>query len=74
MRGQYKRGLTRILESYLGNTDSTNQPAAWVSGFFGSGKSHLLKMLRHLWVNTRFESDGATARELASTSGSKGFS
>lgn len=63
--GQYKRGLTRILESYLGNTDSTNQPAAWVSGFFGSGKSHLLKMLRHLWVNTRFESDGATARELA---------
>lgn len=63
--GQYKDGLIRILESYLSNANHTNQPAVWVSGFFGSGKSHLLKMLRHLWVNTKFESDGATARELA---------
>jgi len=63
--GQYKDGLIRILESYLSNADATSQPAVWVSGFFGSGKSHLLKMLRHLWVNTKFESDGATARELA---------
>jgi len=62
--GQYKGGLIRILESYLGNADSTVQPAAWVSGFFGSGKSHLLKMFRHLWVDTQFESDGATARGL----------
>jgi len=63
--GQYKGSLVRILESYLGNADSTVQPAAWVSGFFGSGKSHLLKMFRHLWVDTRFESDGASARGLA---------
>ena len=62
--GQYKGGLIRILESYLGNANSTVQPAAWVSGFFGSGKSHLLKMLRHLWVDSQFESDGATARGL----------
>lgn len=62
--GQYKDGLIRILESYLGNVNSTTQPAAWVSGFYGSGKSHLLKMFRHLWVDTRF-SDGATARGLA---------
>lgn len=62
--GQYKDGLVRVLESYLGNVDSTVQPAAWVSGFYGSGKSHLLKMLRHLWVDTRF-SDGVTARGLA---------
>jgi hypothetical protein len=62
--GQYREGLIRILESYLGNVDSTVQPAAWVSGFFGSGKSHLLKMLRHLWVDTKF-ADGATARGLA---------
>ena len=34
-----------------------------MSGFFGSGKSHLLKMITHLWVNTTFE-DGATARSL----------
>lgn len=62
--GQYKSGLVRILESYLGNADSTVQPAAWVSGFFGSGKSHLLNMFRHLWVDTKFESDGSTARGL----------
>jgi hypothetical protein len=63
--GQYLDGMVRILESYLGNIDSTVQRAAWVSGFFGSGKSHLLKMLRHLWVDTKFESDGAAARSLA---------
>ncbi|RJX18832.1 MAG: BREX system P-loop protein BrxC [Ammonifex sp.] len=62
--GQYKDGLVRILESYLSNVNSTVQPAAWVSGFFGSGKSHLLRMLQHLWVDTKFE-DGATARGLA---------
>jgi len=62
--GQYEDGLIRILESYLGNVNSTTQPAAWVSGFYGSGKSHLLKMFRHLWVDTTF-SDGATARGLA---------
>ena len=62
--GQYEDGLIRILESYLGNVSSTTQPAAWVSGFYGSGKSHLLKMFRHLWVDTRF-TDGTTARGLA---------
>jgi hypothetical protein len=62
--GQYEDGLIRILESYLGNVSSTTQPAAWVSGFYGSGKSHLLKMFRHLWVDTHFI-DGTTARGLA---------
>lgn len=62
--GQYDDGLIRILESYLGNASSTTQPAAWVSGFYGSGKSHLLKMFRHLWVDTRFDA-GKTARGLA---------
>jgi hypothetical protein len=61
--GQYADGLIRILESYLGNVGSATQPAAWVSGFYGSGKSHLLKMFRHLWVDTRF-ADGTTARGL----------
>lgn len=62
--GQYEDGLIRILESYLGNVSSATQPAAWVSGFYGSGKSHLLKMFRHLWVDTRF-ADSTTARGLA---------
>lgn len=62
--GQYEKGLLRILESYLRNLDKPEQPAVWVSGFYGSGKSHLVKMLRALWVDTEFP-DGATARGLA---------
>jgi len=61
--GQYADGIIKILSSFLGNRSQTNQKAAWVSGFFGSGKSHLLKMLCHLWADTRFP-DGATARSL----------
>ena len=63
--GQYKDGIVRILESYIANVNSASQPAAWISGFYGSGKSHLLKMLRHLWVNTAFPETGDTARGLA---------
>lgn len=62
--GQYQKGLVHILETYLKNIDQPEQPAAWVSGFFGSGKSHLVKMMRALWVDTKF-SDGATARGIA---------
>jgi len=62
--GQYADGMQRIIESYLGNLTQTSQKAAWVSGFFGSGKSHFLKMLAHLWQDTRFEDDGTTARTL----------
>ncbi len=59
--GEFERGLDCILSEYLGNLGNSSQKAAWVSGFFGSGKSHLLKMLAHLWVDTAFP-DGATAR------------
>jgi len=61
--GQYADGMLRILEGFLGRVGGTDQSGAWVSGFYGSGKSHLLKMLGHLWVNTVFP-DGATARSL----------
>ncbi|MBZ2183842.1 MAG: BREX system P-loop protein BrxC [Bryobacter sp.] len=61
--GQYAEGIITILSSFLGSRSQTHQKAAWVSGFFGSGKSHLLKMLCHLWSDTKFP-DGATARSL----------
>jgi hypothetical protein len=61
--GQYAEGVQKIIRSYLDSTGKTNQKAAWVSGFFGSGKSHLLKMLCHLWRDTAFP-DGATARAI----------
>lgn len=59
--GQYEKGMVHILETYLKNIDQAQQPAVWISGFYGSGKSHLVKMLRALWVDTKFQ-DGATAR------------
>ncbi|HQB08049.1 MAG TPA: hypothetical protein PK712_09325, partial [Rectinema sp.] len=65
--GQYEKGLSLILESYLRNLQQPSQPAVWVSGFYGSGKSHLIKMLKALWIDTRFE-DGATARGIANLS------
>jgi hypothetical protein len=65
--GQYEKGLEHILEIYLKNIDQAQQPAVWVSGFYGSGKSHLVKMLRALWVDTKFE-DGATSRGVANLS------
>ena len=63
--GEYQRGLVRILDSYVSNQGQPEQPAAWVSGFFGSGKSHLAKMLRFLWTDYTFPEDGASARGLA---------
>ncbi len=61
--GEYERGLERILNSYSGNVGKPEQPAAWVSGFYGSGKSHLVRVLQQLWTDVEFP-DGATARGL----------
>ena len=63
--GEYARGLERILRSFLAQLSQPEQKAAWISGFFGSGKSHLAKMLRYLWMDHKFQPDGATARSLA---------
>ncbi len=62
--GQYEKGMEDILDIYLKNIDQAQQPAVWVSGFYGSGKSHLVKMLHALWIDTKFD-DGATARGIA---------
>lgn len=63
--GQYAKGMEHILATYLSNLNQAQQPAVWVSGFYGSGKSHLVKMLRALWTDIVFQ-DGATARGIAS--------
>lgn len=61
--GEYHRGLDRILSTFLGNLDKPKQPAAWVSGFYGSGKSHLVRVLQYLWSDVELP-DGARARSL----------
>lgn len=62
--GQYEKGLERVLDTFLSNQTQTSQPGVWVSGFFGSGKSHLVKVLRALWTDFTFSDDKATARGL----------
>lgn len=62
--GEYLNGMRRILQAYRDNFKRPEQKAAWISGFYGSGKSHLAKVLRYLWINYVFP-DGTTARSLA---------
>lgn len=61
--GEYGKAIERILQGYLTQLEQPRQISAWISGFYGSGKSHLLKMLGHLWVDTEFP-DGSSARTL----------
>jgi len=60
--GEYRTGLSRILQGYL-DCLGKEQKAAWVSGFYGSGKSHLVKVLRYLWTDFKFR-DGEHARNV----------
>ncbi len=60
--GEYAEGLRRVLSSYIANLDKQTQPACWVSGFYGSGKSHFMRVLTYLWTNPQI--DGVSARSL----------
>ena len=61
--GEYRHGLDRILSAFLTNISQPQQQAVWVSGFYGSGKSHLVRVLECLWRDVVFP-DGARARSL----------
>ena len=61
--GEYERGLQRILDSFLTHLSQPEQPAVWVSGFYGSGKSHLVRVLEYVWRDVRLPS-GKAARSL----------
>lgn len=59
--GEYKTAVEDILDSYLRHLDRDTQPAVWLSGFFGSGKSHVAKMLGAIWEDRELP-DGSRAR------------
>ena len=63
--GEYERGMERILDQFLSHLRQDEQPAVWVSGFFGSGKSHLMRVLEYMWRDYTLPS-AASARDLAS--------
>jgi hypothetical protein len=58
--------LRRFFESYAEavknskNIDLSGKIGVWVSGFFGSGKSHFLKILSYLLRNDKHHHDGQT--------------
>lgn len=59
LTNEVEKRLESFLDAY-NNYEGAN--GVWVSGFFGSGKSHLLKMLALLLENRQI--DGTTALEL----------
>jgi hypothetical protein len=62
--GAYAEALRRILDTFNAAAGRRGDvPAAWISGFYGSGKSLLAAMLGALWTNIEFD-DGATAEGL----------
>jgi energy-coupling factor transporter ATP-binding protein EcfA2 len=59
LTNEIKKQIERFLDAY---NNYTTANGVWISGFFGSGKSHLLKMLAMLLENR--EVGGATAFEV----------
>jgi hypothetical protein len=59
---EFAKVLEPIIESARPATAGTNSVGIWVSGFFGSGKSHFAKIAGHLVADTLIDED--TARGL----------
>lgn len=63
--------LRRFFDAYLATVDHPSDPTVtarmgvWVSGFFGSGKSHFIKILSYLLSNLEASHPGAHERKRA---------
>ena len=58
--GELNRHIDRFFESYKeGIIGTTDKNGVWISGFFGSGKSHFLKILSYLLENKNIDGKNA---------------
>ena len=67
LTNEVAKRLDAFLDAY---NDYQNANGVWISGFFGSGKSHLLKMLALLLENREVDGD-AGARPLPGQGGDR---
>ena len=58
--GELSKHIDSFFEAYKeGIVGHTDKNAVWISGFFGSGKSHFLKILSYLLENRNIEGKNA---------------
>ena len=62
LAGEFQKILSPIVDSAKPAGAGTNNVGIWISGFFGSGKSHFAKVAGHLIADTSIGQD--TARSL----------
>lgn len=59
---EIRKRLIKFFDKYVDSINSpTEDMGVWISGFFGSGKSHFLKMIGHILENNTY--DGKTVVE-----------
>ncbi|MDU5105782.1 BREX system P-loop protein BrxC [Clostridium sp.] len=58
--GELNKHIDRFFEAYkTGIIGQTDENGVWISGFFGSGKSHFLKILSYLLQNKKIDGKNA---------------
>lgn len=62
LAADYAKVLERVVEAARPATAPADRVGIWISGFFGSGKSHFAKLAGHLLANTT--TPAGSAREL----------
>lgn len=71
---ELEKYMNRFFDAYGRSiTGRTDNMGVWISGFFGSGKSHFLKILSYILSNRVVENDEGTKKEAVSffTQGAK---